>query len=103
MHGKTSPVTHDNTCVFEGISSPFIATRYHSLIVEDILERLEVDAASAVGHVTGFRRAALQIHWVHIHPESIALEHVPASHVVRASCRERGGQSVAMLDGAGVL
>src|SRR3546814_20833621 len=39
MHGKTWPVTHDNTGVFEGIPSPFIATRYHSLIVEDKIGR----------------------------------------------------------------
>src|SRR3546814_2515216 len=55
MHGKTSPVTHDNTGVFEGIPSPFTATRYHSLIVEDIPEALIVNARSDDGHVMGFQ------------------------------------------------
>ncbi|HKR93532.1 aminodeoxychorismate/anthranilate synthase component II [Novosphingobium sp.] len=75
MHGKTSPVTHDNTGVFEGIPSPFTATRYHSLIVEDIPETLKVNARSDDGHVMGFRHATLPIHGVQFHPESIATEH----------------------------
>lgn len=75
MHGKTSPVTHDNTGVFEGIPSPFTATRYHSLIVEDIPEVLKVNARSDDGHVMGFRHASLPIHGVQFHPESIATEH----------------------------
>lgn len=75
MHGKTSPVTHDNTGVFEGIPSPFTATRYHSLIVEDIPETLKVNARSDDGHVMGFRHESLPIHGVQFHPESIATEH----------------------------
>lgn len=75
MHGKTSPVTHDSTGVFKGIPSPFIATRYHSLIVEDIPEALKVNARSDDGHVMGFRHASLPIHGVQFHPESIATEH----------------------------
>lgn len=75
MHGKTSPVTHDNSGVFTGIPSPFTATRYHSLIVEDIPEALAVNARSDDGHVMGFRHTALPIHGVQFHPESIATEH----------------------------
>jgi anthranilate synthase component 2 len=75
MHGKTSPVEHDGTGLFEGIPSPFIATRYHSLIVEDIPESLIVNATSADGSVMGFRHATLPIHSVQFHPESIATEH----------------------------
>ncbi|WP_334185004.1 anthranilate synthase component II [Novosphingobium sp.] len=75
MHGKTSPVTHDDTGVFQGIPSPFTATRYHSLIVEDIPETLKVNARSDDGHVMGFRHATLPIHGVQFHPESIATEH----------------------------
>jgi anthranilate synthase component 2 len=75
MHGKTSPVTHDNTGVFEGIPSPFTATRYHSLIVEDIPETLKVNARSDDGYVMGFRHESLPIHGVQFHPESIATEH----------------------------
>ncbi|KPH63336.1 anthranilate synthase component II [Novosphingobium aerophilum] len=75
MHGKTSPVTHDDTGVFQGIPSPFTATRYHSLIVEDIPQALKVNARSDDGHVMGFRHATLPIHGVQFHPESIATEH----------------------------
>ena len=75
MHGKTSPVTHDDTGVFHGIPSPFIATRYHSLIVEQIPETLAVNARSDDGHVMGFRHVSLPIHGVQFHPESIATEH----------------------------
>ncbi|WP_226015676.1 aminodeoxychorismate/anthranilate synthase component II [Novosphingobium sp. FKTRR1] len=75
MHGKTSPVTHDGTGVFAGLPSPFTATRYHSLIVEDIPADLVVNARSDDGHVMGFRHATLPIHGVQFHPESIATEH----------------------------
>ncbi|WP_310533098.1 aminodeoxychorismate/anthranilate synthase component II [Novosphingobium sp.] len=75
MHGKTSPVTHDSTGLFAGLPSAFTATRYHSLIVEDIPETLIVNARSDDGHVMGFRHASLPIHGVQFHPESIATEH----------------------------
>lgn len=75
MHGKTSPVTHDHSGVFAAVPSPFTATRYHSLIVEDIPETLHVNARSDDGHVMGFRHATLPIHGVQFHPESIATEH----------------------------
>ncbi|MBL0926010.1 MAG: aminodeoxychorismate/anthranilate synthase component II, partial [Sphingomonadaceae bacterium] len=76
MHGKTSPVTHDGSGLFVGLPSPFIATRYHSLIVENIPETLVVNATSDDGHVMGFRHTTLPIHGVQFHPESIATEHV---------------------------
>ena len=75
MHGKTSPVSHDGTGLFEGLPSPFIATRYHSLIVEDIPDVLIVNATSDDGHAMGFRHRDLPIHGVQFHPESIATEH----------------------------
>jgi len=75
MHGKTSPVTHDDTGVFMAIPSPFIATRYHSLIVTDIPDCLVVNARSDDGHVMGFRHVSHEIHGVQFHPESIATEH----------------------------
>ncbi len=75
MHGKTSPVSHDSTGLFAGIPSPFIATRYHSLIVEDIPEELIVNATSDDTLVMGFRHETLPIHGVQFHPESIATEH----------------------------
>jgi anthranilate synthase component 2 len=75
MHGKTSPVTHDGTGLFAGLPSPFIATRYHSLIVDPVPEALAVNARSDDGHVMGFRHKSLPIHGVQFHPESIATEH----------------------------
>jgi anthranilate synthase component II len=75
MHGKTSPVSHDGSGLFTGLPSPFTATRYHSLIVEDIPADLIVNATSDDGHVMGFRHVSLPIHSVQFHPESIATEH----------------------------
>jgi anthranilate synthase component 2 len=80
MHGKTSPVDHDNTGVFAGLPSPFTATRYHSLIVEDIPDCLVVNATSETPGldgtaVMGFRHVELPIHGVQFHPESIATEY----------------------------
>ena len=75
MHGKTSPVTHDSSGVFAGLPSPYIATRYHSLIVEDIPACLPVNATADDGSVMGFRHESLPIHGVQFHSESIATEH----------------------------
>jgi anthranilate synthase component II len=75
MHGKTSPVSHDGTGMFAGLRSPFTATRYHSLVVEDVPEALIVNATADDAHVMGFRHAELPIHGVQFHPESIATEH----------------------------
>ncbi|MBQ0771204.1 aminodeoxychorismate/anthranilate synthase component II [Parasphingorhabdus sp.] len=75
MHGKTSPVTHDGSGVFAGLPSPYTATRYHSLIVEDIPACLPVNATADDGSVMGFRHESLPIHGVQFHPESIATEH----------------------------
>jgi anthranilate synthase component II len=74
MHGKTSPITHDGTGVFLGLPSPFIATRYHSLVVENVPACLQVNAH--VGDIVmGFQHESLPIHGVQFHPESIATEH----------------------------
>jgi len=80
MHGKTSLVDHDGTGVFKGLPSPFTATRYHSLVVEDIPGSLIVNATSETPgldgtSVMGFRHESLPIHGVQFHPESIATEH----------------------------
>jgi anthranilate synthase component 2 len=80
MHGKTSPVDHDGSGVFKGLPSPFNATRYHSLVVEDIPNSLIVNATSETPgldgtSVMGFRHRTLPIHGVQFHPESIATEH----------------------------
>jgi len=75
MHGKTSPVTHDGSGLFAGLPSPFVATRYHSLVVEDVPASLFVNATADDAHVMGFLHASLPIHGVQFHPESIATEH----------------------------
>lgn len=75
MHGKTSPVTHDGSGLFAGLPSPFTATRYHSLVVEDVPESLVINATSDDAHAMGFRHVSLPIHGVQFHPESIATEH----------------------------
>ena len=75
MHGKTSAVTHDGSGLFAGLPSPFKATRYHSLIVDDVPGGLLINCTSDDGHVMGFRHASLPIHGVQFHPESIATEH----------------------------
>ena len=91
MHGKTSPVTHDGTGLFEGLPSPFTATRYHSLIVENIPDSLIVNATSSDGSVMGFRHTSLPIHSVQFHPESIATEH---GHAMLANFMRLAGLDV---------
>ena len=80
MHGKTSEVEHDGTGVFTGLPSPYEATRYHSLVVEDIPDCLVTNARSETPgldgtSVMGFRHRELPIHGVQFHPESIATQH----------------------------
>ncbi len=88
MHGKTSAVNHDGSGVFADIPTPYTATRYHSLIVEDIPEELEINATADDGSVMGFRHRDLPIHGVQFHPESIATEH---GHKLLANFMEIAG------------
>lgn len=71
MHGKTSPVYHSNDDLFSGVPSPFEATRYHSLIVTDVPEELEVTAFTREGELMGIRHRSYPIYGVQFHPESI--------------------------------
>lgn len=91
MHGKTSPVAHDDSGLFAGLPSPFLATRYHSLIVENVPQSLVVNATSDDGYVMGFRHATLPIHSVQFHPESIATEH---GHAMLANFMRIAGMTV---------
>ncbi len=75
MHGKTAAVTHDGSGLFAGLPSPFTATRYHSLVVEDLPADLQVTATSDDGAVMGISHRSQPIHGVQFHPESIATEH----------------------------
>ena len=73
MHGKTSRVRHDGRTVFEGVEQDFVATRYHSLVVDraSLPDVLEVSAETADGVVMGFRHRAFPVEGVQFHPESI--------------------------------
>ena len=77
MHGKTSRISHDSSGLFETVPSPFVATRYHSLIVDKdgLPDGLIVNAWADDDTVQGLRHAQLPIHGVQFHPESIASEH----------------------------
>ena len=94
MHGKTSPVLHDGTGLFADLPSPFTATRYHSLIVNDIPDTLLVNARAEDGTVMGFHHATLPIHGVQFHPESIATEH---GHAMLAKFIRAAGMTVKEL------
>jgi anthranilate synthase/aminodeoxychorismate synthase-like glutamine amidotransferase len=73
MHGKTSPILHTGKGVFQGIPSPFEATRYHSLIVkrETLPDVLEITAETAEGEIMGLQHRTHPVHGVQFHPESI--------------------------------
>ncbi|WP_373352925.1 aminodeoxychorismate/anthranilate synthase component II [Pseudoroseicyclus sp. CXY001] len=77
VHGKMGRVTHSGTGIFAGLPSPFLATRYHSLVVEreSLPEVLEVTAELEDGTIMGLRHRSLPIHGVQFHPESIRSEH----------------------------
>ena len=76
LHGKISPVFHQGQSVFEGLPSPFPATRYHSLIVEreTLPDCLSVTAHTEDGLIMGLAHKEKPIHGVQFHPESIATE-----------------------------
>jgi anthranilate synthase component 2 len=82
MHGKTSPIHHLDNGVFKGLSEPFEATRYHSLVVEreSLPECLEITAwteteAGEMDEIMGLRHRELSIEGVQFHPESILTAH----------------------------
>ena len=77
MHGKTSPVFHHGTGVFTGLPNPFIATRYHSLVIEHatLPDCLEITAWTEDGEIMGIRHKTLAVEGVQFHPESILSEH----------------------------
>jgi anthranilate synthase/aminodeoxychorismate synthase-like glutamine amidotransferase len=72
MHGKTSTLEHDGRGVFTGVAQPFVAGRYHSLVVnEPVPDTLEVSARTDEGVVMGLRHREFPIHGVQFHPESV--------------------------------
>jgi len=77
MHGKTSRIRHDGKGVFEKIDNDFVATRYHSLVVEraSLPACLEVSAQSEDGEIMGLRHRSQAVQGVQFHPEALLTEH----------------------------
>jgi anthranilate synthase/aminodeoxychorismate synthase-like glutamine amidotransferase len=73
MHGKTSKIYHNKKDIFKGIPNPFLATRYHSLLVEktSLPDCLEVTAYTAENEIMGLKHKAYPVWGVQFHPESI--------------------------------
>ncbi len=72
MHGKVSSIEHDGRGVFQGVSHPFVAGRYHSLVVaEPLPDVLEAAAHSEDGTIMGLRHRTFPVHGVQFHPESV--------------------------------
>lgn len=73
MHGKASEISHDGKSIFAGLNDPFLAGRYHSLIVEkeSLPSCLEISASTADGIIMGLRHRELKVEGVQFHPESI--------------------------------
>ncbi|GAA5317072.1 MAG: aminodeoxychorismate/anthranilate synthase component II [Candidatus Pelagadaptatus aseana] len=82
MHGKTSPIHHGDVGVFKGLTNPYQATRYHSLVIEkeSLPECLEItawteNADGSMDEIMGVRHRELDVEGVQFHPESILTEH----------------------------
>ena len=99
MHGKTSPVLHDGKTIYKGLSSPFEAGRYHSLIVEEetLPDELYVTARTSEGEVMGIRHRNYPLEGIQFHPESVLtpegmkllenfVDSVKQSRPARAAC-----------------
>lgn len=76
MHGKTSPITHQQQGVFRGLNNPLTVTRYHSLLIdpETLPDCFDVTARSAAGEIMGIRHRQWDLEGVQFHPESILSE-----------------------------
>ena len=77
MHGKTSRIRHDGSGVFAQLTNDFVATRYHSLVVEraSLPACLEISAESEDGEIMGLRHRELPVEGVQFHPEALLTEH----------------------------
>jgi len=80
MHGKTSEIHHDGQGIFRGLPDPFVATRYHSLVVspDSVPAALMVTATSSDGVIMGLRHRELPVEGVQFHPESVLTVSGPA-------------------------
>uniref|UniRef100_UPI00404B0C68 aminodeoxychorismate/anthranilate synthase component II n=1 Tax=Candidatus Planktophila sp. TaxID=2175601 RepID=UPI00404B0C68 len=99
LHGKTSQVIHEGVGVLSNLPSPFTATRYHSLAVEQgtISDQLEVTSRTESGVIMSIRHKTLPIEGVQFHPESVLTEH---GHKLLANwltqCGDKNAQSKAV-------
>jgi len=77
MHGKVSHIAHDGNGVFSSVPQNFVATRYHSLVVErqSLPSCLEISAQSEDGEIMGLRHRTLPVEGVQFHPEAMLTEH----------------------------
>jgi anthranilate synthase/aminodeoxychorismate synthase-like glutamine amidotransferase len=77
VHGKTSRIFHDGRTIFEGLPSPLVGTRYHSLVIDEagLPDCLEVSARTEDGVIMGVRHRAAPVEGVQFHPESVLTEH----------------------------
>jgi anthranilate synthase/aminodeoxychorismate synthase-like glutamine amidotransferase len=77
VHGKTSLIHHDGRTIFQGVPSPLVGTRYHSLVIDEagLPECLEVSARTEDGVIMGVRHRAALVEGVQFHPESVLTEH----------------------------
>jgi anthranilate synthase component 2 len=80
MHGKTSEIHHDEQGIFAGLPNPFVATRYHSLVIDpaSVPDALMVTATSTDGVIMGLRHRELPVEGVQFHPESVLTASGPA-------------------------
>ena len=83
MHGKTSQIFHNGRDIFKGIDNPFVATRYHSLLVEPkgLPKELEITAQTKEKEIMGLRHKKFPIYGVQFHPESILTQ--PGKDILR--------------------
>ena len=109
MHGKVDEIRHKGTEIFQGLTNPLAATRYHSLVVDagTLPDTLEVTAQTADGLIMGLVHKELPIHGVQFHPESIAtaaghdllanfIELATGKPVVGYGTENRAGEMVAL-------
>jgi len=94
-HGKTSPIFHNGQGVFRDLPSPFTATRYHSLVIDNLPECFEVSAWTEcdgkVDEIMGIQHKALALEGVQFHPESILTEH---GHALLNNFLKQHGQNI---------
>lgn len=83
MHGKTSQIEHDGTGIFAGVPSPLLATRYHSLVLDEctLPDDLQITARSEDGVIQAIAHRELPLHGLQFHPESILSQH--GEHLLR--------------------